>query len=222
MLSIPYLLRESKQRWRQGCERMGTHRRPSPTQAIQRIGKTGMRLTGNGKALAVLLVVFLFCDFLLSPLVFETRASAIIGNPASLLWLEVLFGGLILNIIALILVSFRPRTASILSIVGSIAYIAVSLADQVGYVSTIAAPPPVSDVEIAATVVLIGALFFASRVYKESTKSAASASTPSRFLLRVPSGGAEALDARPGGAPYRLSRTRHQPLIPKCVIATPI
>ncbi len=99
-----------------------------------------MKLSGNGKALAILLIGFVFCDFLISPLVFETRGSAIIGNPSSLQWLLVLFGGLLLNIFALLLVAFRPRIASILAIVGSIAYIAVSLADQAGLVSSLRPP----------------------------------------------------------------------------------
>jgi hypothetical protein len=129
-----------------------------------------MRLSGNGKILAILLLVFVFCDFLISPLVFETRGSAIIGNPASLRWLVVLFGGLLLNIAALILVSFKPRIAVILTTIGSIAYIIVSLADQAGLVSSVRAPVIVSDIEIVTVIVLVATLFFASRVYRESAR----------------------------------------------------
>jgi hypothetical protein len=107
-----------------------------------------MKLSRNGKALAILLIVFVFCDFLLSPLVFETRGLAILGSPASRPWLGLLFGGLILNIFSLILVAFKRRIASILAIIGSIAYIIVGLADQAGLVSAIRPPVLISDVEI--------------------------------------------------------------------------
>jgi hypothetical protein len=127
-----------------------------------------MKLSGNGKALAVLLLVFVFCDFLISPLVFETRGSAIIGDPASLRWLVVLFGGLLLNVFALILVAFKPRIAAVLAIIGSVAYIIVSLADQAGLVSSVRAPVIVADIELVAVVVLAAVLFFAWRVYLES------------------------------------------------------
>jgi hypothetical protein len=140
-----------------------------------------MTLTRNGKALAALLIVFVFCDFLLSPLGFETRGSAILGNPASLPWLGLLFGGLILNILYLVLVSFRHRTASILTIIGSTAYILLGFADQAGLVTPISPPALITDVEITTILVLVAALFFGSRVYKESAKFA-SRLTPSSVL----------------------------------------
>jgi hypothetical protein len=158
MLSIRYHLRESN--------------RPRLQDYIAARGFwSSMKLSGNAKALAILLVVFVFCDFLISPLVFETRGSDIIGNPASLRWLVVLFGGLLLNIIALVLVAFRPRTAAILAIIGSIAYIVVSFADQAGLVSSLRAPVVVADIELVAVIVLAGVLFLASRVYLESAPS---------------------------------------------------
>jgi hypothetical protein len=128
-------------------------------------------MTGTAKTLAILLIVFVFCDFLLSPLGFETRGSALLGNPASLPWLGLLFGGLILNIISLILLRSRPRTASILAIVGSIAYIVVGLGDLAGFVSSLRAPVLIADVEVVTIVLLVGVLFLASRVYKEGATS---------------------------------------------------
>jgi hypothetical protein len=127
-----------------------------------------MKLSSNGKVLAILLIVFVFCDFLLSPLAFETRASALLGSPASRPWLALLFGGLILNIFSLILVASKPRIASILAIIGSIGYIIVGLADQKGLVSVIRPPVLITDVEIITILVLVAVLFFASRVYMES------------------------------------------------------
>jgi len=43
-----------------------------------------MKLSHDGKILAVLLLAFIVCDILLTPLGFETRASAVLGNPVSL------------------------------------------------------------------------------------------------------------------------------------------
>jgi hypothetical protein len=130
-----------------------------------------MKLTSNGKLLASLLIVFVFCDFLLSPLGFETRGSAILGNSGSLQWLGLLFGGLLLNILALILVAFRPRIAAILAIVGSIAYIMLAFADQGGLVTPLKAPALITDVEVVTVIVLGAVLLVASRVYLESTRN---------------------------------------------------
>jgi hypothetical protein len=126
-----------------------------------------MRLTTNAKVLAVLLLVFVFCDFLLSPLGFETRGSAILGNPASLPWLGLLFGGLILNVVSLVLISFRPRIASIITIIGSIGYIILAVADQAGLVTAARAPLLIADVELITILVLVAVIYFASRVYGE-------------------------------------------------------
>jgi hypothetical protein len=130
-----------------------------------------MKLSSNGKALAIMLIVFVFCDFLLSPLGFETRGSAILGSAASRPWLVLLFGGLILNIFALILVSFRPKVASILTIIGSVGYIILAFGDQAGLVTPLKAPQSISAVEIVTVAVLFAVLFFASRVYRESART---------------------------------------------------
>lgn len=126
-----------------------------------------MTLSRDGRILAALLLVFVFCDLLLSPLGFETRGSAILGSASSRPWLVLLFGGLILNIVSLILVFSSPRAAAILSIVGSIGYIALGLADQAGLVTPLRAPTAISAVEVVTLLVLLGVIFIASRVYRE-------------------------------------------------------
>jgi hypothetical protein len=130
-----------------------------------------MRLSRNGKILAVLLLVFVFCDFLLSPLGFETRGSAILGNPASAPWLGLLFGGLILNILALILLGFKSRVASVLTIIGSVGYIVLAFADQLELVTSVKTPPLITDVEVVTVVVLAAVIYFASKVYSEGSRS---------------------------------------------------
>jgi hypothetical protein len=108
------------------------------------------KLSTNVKILAVLLLIFVFCDFLISPVVFETRSAAIIGNPSSFRWLVLLFGGLILNVISLILLYFKPRIATLFAIVGSIAYLAVTIGDQLGMVTPLKPPIPVTIIEVVA------------------------------------------------------------------------
>jgi hypothetical protein len=130
-----------------------------------------MKATRDVKVLAILLVVFVFCDFLLSPLGFETRGSAILNNPSSLPWLGLLFGGLILNIISLILVFFRPRIASILSIIGSVGYIILAIGDQEHLVTSLAPPALITDVEVVTVVVLLAVLMFDVRIYRMSNRA---------------------------------------------------
>lgn len=149
MLSFRYLLH--------GCKR--THGDGYPLMALSR----------DRKVLASLLLVFVFCDFLLSPLGFETRGSAILGSASSRPWLVLLFGGLILNIVSLIIVFSRPRPAAVLSSVGSLGYIALALADQAGLVTPLRPPAAISAVEVVTTLVLLGVIVISSRIYRETS-----------------------------------------------------
>lgn len=127
-----------------------------------------MNLSRNGKILAVLLLAYAACAVLLTPLGFETRASAVLGNPASLPWLGLAFGGLILTLASLIIVFFRARIASILATIGSVGSGILFLADQMGLAVSIRPPPVITAVEGIATAVLAAIVFFASRVYREA------------------------------------------------------
>src|SRR2546425_13250204 len=105
-----------------------------------------MSVSRNGKILAFLLLMFIACGILLTPLGFETRASAVLGNPASLPWLGLGFSGLILNVVSLILVFWRARIASILATIGSIESAFLFLADQAGVAVSIRPPPTITAV----------------------------------------------------------------------------
>lgn len=130
-----------------------------------------MKVSRDAKILAILLLVFVFCDLLLSPVGFETRASAIFKDPSSLPWLGLLFAGLIFNIISLILVLFRPRIASILSMIGTIVYIIPLIADQAHIFTPLAPPPLITEVEGVTAVVLLGVFIAAVRLYAASKRS---------------------------------------------------
>lgn len=62
----------------------------------------------------------------------------------------------------------RPRTASILAILGLTLYFPIFIADLTGLWSTKPAPPVILYLSIATAVVHVGVLFLASRVYLES------------------------------------------------------
>ena len=130
-----------------------------------------MKASRSAKVLAILLLVFIFCDILLSPVGFETRASAIFKSPSSLSWLGLLFVGLILNVLSLVLVFFRPRIASIFSMIGTVAYLIPLIADQEHIFTSLAPPPLITDVEGITAVVLLGVFIAAVRVYAASKRS---------------------------------------------------
>ena len=135
------------------------------------------KLSSKGRILAVLLVVFVFCDILLSPIGFETRGSAILSSASSIPWFILLIAGLVLNIVALIALFFRPRLTSILAIIGSIVYIIVLVADQVGLVISISPPPLITDVEIVTLVVLLATLIYSARIFNETRVRASPSKT---------------------------------------------
>jgi len=135
------------------------------TGPVQKVPKP--KLSQNGKILLVLLVVFVICDILLSPIGFETRGSEILSHASSVAWFGGLIVGLVLNIAALVVLFFRPRASSILAIVGSLVYIAVIIGDQAHLIWD-TPPAAITDVEIVTVIVLVAVISFASRIYAES------------------------------------------------------
>lgn len=128
-----------------------------------------MKLSRNGRILATLLIVLIVGGILLTPLGFETRASAFLASPSSRLWLVLAFVGLILTPASLLILFFRPRIASILATIGSIALVVLSLADQAGLAVSIPPPLPITVLEVVTTAIIAVILFFSSRVYKETS-----------------------------------------------------
>src|SRR2546422_6449007 len=126
-----------------------------------------MKLSHNAKILALLLLMFIACGILLTPLGFETRASAVLGNPASLPWLGLGFSGLILNAVSLILLFVGARIASILATIGSIGSAFLFLADQAGVAVSIRPPPTITAGGNVAPVPVVGVVFLRFRRYCE-------------------------------------------------------
>lgn len=128
-----------------------------------------MKLSRNGRILATLLIVLIVGGILLTPLGFETRASAFLSSPSSRLWLVLAFVGLILTPASLLILFFRPRIASILATIGSIALVVLSLADQAGLAVSIPPPLPITVLEVVTTAIIAVVVFLASKVYKETS-----------------------------------------------------
>ena len=126
-----------------------------------------MSLSGNGKVLVVLLIVFVVCDILLTPLGLETRPFADITT-IGFATLAFLFFGLALNVASIFLIFRMPRNASTLAAVGSVFFFPALLADQSGNFSTMSAPARITGVEFVTAIVLIAAIFFALRVNREN------------------------------------------------------
>ena len=127
-----------------------------------------MKLSSNGKILAVLLVVFVVCDIFLTPIGgLETRSFA---NTTSIGYtaVVVLFVGLVVNVISLILLFRKPRPASMLAVIGSILFFPALIVDQAGLFSSQTAPMAITVLEWVTGVVLVVVIFFASRVHKEN------------------------------------------------------
>ncbi len=107
-----------------------------------------MALSSKAQILAVLLVVFVICDILLTPLGgLETRS---ISNTTTtgFATLAFLFIGLALNVASLITLFRKPRLAPTLAIIGSICFFPALLADQAGLFSTQQRPIAISYLEI--------------------------------------------------------------------------
>ena len=134
-----------------------------------------MTLTSRRKGLAVLLVLYVILDILLTPLGgFETRPST---NVTTLGFVTVglLFIGLALSVASLVLLFYKPRRAPIVAIIAGILYFPAFIADQSGYFSSLQPPAAITALEILEALVSLATIFLASNIYRQKTGSAPSA-----------------------------------------------
>ena len=130
-----------------------------------------MALSRKAQVLAILLVVFVICDILLTPLGgLETRS---ISNTTTigLATLVFLFIGLTLNVGSLIALFRRPQLAPTLAIIGSIFFFPAIIADQSGLFSTQQRPAAISYLEIFTGILLIAVIGLAWMIRVETTAS---------------------------------------------------
>jgi len=126
-------------------------------------------LSGRARSLAIGLPLAVVLAVLLTPLGgLETRSIAettALGLGTIVLFLV----GLVLDVASVGALFRRPRTASILAFIGLTLYFPIFIADSTGLWSSKPAPPAIVYLSVTTAIVHIGALFLATRVYREST-----------------------------------------------------
>jgi hypothetical protein len=112
-----------------------------------------MRLSRAGQLLAIILVVYVVLDVLLTPLGgFETRDPAKV-HVVGLAGLALLFIGLALSIVALVLVFRRSARAPLFAIVAAVLYYPAFLTELTGTFATLPAPTAIARIELVQAVV---------------------------------------------------------------------
>ena len=129
-----------------------------------------MKLSRNGMALAVALVVNVLLVLLLTPLGFETRPPTELKT-VGYIAIGTIFAGLALFVVSFALLFMRVRLASSLAIVGSILFFFPIVGDKAGAFFSLPIPPVIDTLENIFVVVLLVTLFLASRVYRENNPS---------------------------------------------------
>jgi len=116
--------------------------------------------------LAVLFVVGLVIDFLLSPLGFETRESQLRSWASAGYFIIV---GFLIPIAGLVSLFRRPRLASVLAVIDAAALFFTAPADQAKFFFKVAPPPAVTIGEFILILVGIGYMLLGQRLYLENT-----------------------------------------------------
>jgi hypothetical protein len=129
-----------------------------------------MATSGYAKFLVLLLVAFLACDFLLTPLGWETRSISKVTF-VGLLTLGILFLGLALDLASIVASFRRPKAAAVLAIVGSLCYFPVFLIDQTHQFSTLDPPVSIVYVEWLAFVVALGVMGVSIQLYRTTHRT---------------------------------------------------
>ena len=124
-----------------------------------------MNLSRNQKVLIAALVLTFILNLLASPppTGLETRPGTSIKSPA---WYGVFAVLLGVDVVAVALLFFKPKAASILAAIVSILNFVVVLSDQAGLIQPTAPPSPIFGDEVAIFIVSIVVLLYASMVYK--------------------------------------------------------
>jgi hypothetical protein len=115
-----------------------------------------MKLSANGRILAITLGVYVVCDILLTPPAhLETRDPARV-TALGIATLGLLFLGLALAVVAIVLLFRGSPRAPTAAILAAVLYLPAFLAEQTGNFSALRAPVAIETVEwVQAVVVLI-------------------------------------------------------------------
>jgi hypothetical protein len=125
---------------------------------LKRLWRTAMKLSTNGRVLAIALGVYVVCDILLTPPAhLETRDPAKVTG-FGIATLGLLFLGLALAVVAIVLLLRRSPGAPTVAIVAAVLFLPAFLAEQTGNFSALRAPVAIKAVEWVQTVVVLIAI----------------------------------------------------------------
>jgi hypothetical protein len=117
-----------------------------------------MKFSRAGLLLAIVLIVYVVLDFLLTPLGgFETRDPAKV-HFVGLVGLALLIVGLALSIVALVLLFRRSGRAPLFAIVAAVLYYPAFLTELTGTFSSLSAPAAIARIELVQAVVAAAAI----------------------------------------------------------------
>ena len=122
-------------------------------------------LSDAGRALVVLLVVYVLADFLLTPLArLETRDPAFV-TPLGRVTLGLLFVGLLVAVVAIVLLFRGSLRATVSAVIAAVLFYPAVLAEWTGHFSTLTPPPAIAIIELVQAVIALLIIVVALRAF---------------------------------------------------------
>jgi hypothetical protein len=128
-----------------------------------------MRLGSARSALVAALASSVVLAVLLSPLGFERRPTADL-TLVGYISIGAVAAGVLLDLAAIVLIFRRVRLASVLALVGSVAFLLPFVTDKAGAFFTVPAPQVINVLEYVFLVVLLVTLYLAWTVHRGSER----------------------------------------------------
>jgi hypothetical protein len=129
------------------------------------------KLSRKANYMALLLVVYVIADFLLTPLGgLETRPVANVTT-TGVATLGLLFTGLALNIICLILILRNYKRAPIFGILGSLLYFPAPIAEFTGQFSSLKPPLGIAYLEVIEAIIAIAIIGMSALILREKPEA---------------------------------------------------
>jgi hypothetical protein len=127
--------------------------------------------SGRSRILLVLLIIYIISDILLTPVGgLETRDPAKV-TLFGLVTLGLLFTGLVLAVVSLVLLFYKPLRSPILAIVAGILFLPAFVTEQTGYFSSLRAPIAIETLEIIQALVSLVTIILAATFSRQKTPS---------------------------------------------------
>lgn len=138
----------------------------------ERTVPTKMMPSGRSRILLVLLVIYIIGDVLLTPLGgLETRNPANVTT-LGLATLGLLFTGLVLGVISLALLFYKPRRSPTLGIIAGILFLPAVTTEQAGLFSSLRPPIAIETLEIIQAIVSLITIFVAASITRQESSLA--------------------------------------------------